>query len=226
MRPGPCGAARSSAIAADARLDRGGSQGEIGEGARARSGEGARARLRTPLRRLPAGVASGDGNWQRRLRDRTAARHRTAPPLPPQTAVRADRMRAARARTARHRCGCPAAAGRPLCPRGRRPALVPVLALRLMGRSQPAGSAHAELPAGARKRQLAVARPPAPGSLCAAGHRRGTAHPLPGAFRAGRGDIPVRGQQGHAEQRFHADPQGSARRRRRTGQQHQPRAAV
>src|SRR5436305_1395719 len=65
----------------------------------------------------------------------------------PQAPVRADRLRGARPRAARHRRGRAAAGRRDLRQGVGRPALVPVHALRLAAGAAPAGAAIAEVPA-------------------------------------------------------------------------------
>ena len=142
---------------------------------------------------------------------RGGAGDREAAPLPPEAALRAHRLRAARPRDPGHGRGRAASRGRAVRPGLGRPALVPVPALRLLAAAHPAGASRQEVPAGPERDHVAAAGQAAARPLHPAADRRGPDAPLPGPERARRRRVPVRQRPRRAERGVHPHPQRLAR---------------
>src|ERR1700748_2417039 len=95
-----------------------------------------------PARLLRRGVIGPDERQYSAFAARGGAGDREAAPLPPEAALRAHRLRAARPRDPGHGRGRTAGRGRAVRPGLGRPALVPVPALRLLAGAHPAGASR------------------------------------------------------------------------------------
>jgi hypothetical protein len=154
---------------------------------------------------------------------RGGAGDREAAPLPPEAALRAHRLRAARPRDPGHGRGRAATRGRAVRPGLRRPALVPVPALRFLAGAHPASASRQEVPAGPGRDHVAAAGQAPARPLHPAADRRGPAAPLPGPERPRRRRAPVRQRPRRAERGVHPHPQRPAGRSGRPAVEQQAR---
>jgi hypothetical protein len=176
-----------------------------------------------PARLLRRGVIGPDERQYSVFAARGGAGDREAAPLPPEAALRAHRLRAARPRDPGHGRGRAASRGRAVRPGLGRPALVPVPALRLLAGAHPASASRQEVPAGPGRDHVAAAGQAAARPLCPAADRRGPDAPLPGSERARRRRVPVRQRPGRAERGVHPHPQRPAGRSGRPADDQQAR---
>ena len=177
----------------------------------------------SPARLLRRGVIGPDERQYSAFAARGGAGDREAAPLPPEAALRAHRLRAARPRDPGHGRGRAASRGRAVRPGLGRPALVPVPALRLLAAAHPAGASRQEVPAGPGRDHAAAAGQAAARPLRPAADRRGPCDPLPGLERAGRRHLPVRQRSRRAGRGVHPHPQRPAGRRGRPDDDQQAR---
>jgi hypothetical protein len=164
----------------------------------------------SPARLLRRGVIGPDERQYSAFAAQGGAGDREAAPFPPEAALRAHRLRAARPRDPGHGRGRAASRGRAVRPGLGRPALVPVPALRLLAGAHAAGESRQEVPAGPGRDHVAAAGQAAARSLCPAADCRGPDAPLPGPERARRRRVPVRQRPRRAERGVHPHPQRPA----------------